>query len=174
MIDEEPRRMVETRQKLVRQEQSDVALTKTPEQPQEPLSLPAKKMLAFGRKLAEGLTRLADDLDRAMEERQEKSHLWGRLASFSGLALSAGFVAWILRSGSLVASFLFSMPAWRHFDPLPVLGAKGKDRKQLEQKAREAQAQESTQFRDLDRVMKAPSTPSKPSKREEGQTRRPS
>jgi hypothetical protein len=36
---------------------------------------------------------------------------------------------WLLRSGSLLASFLVSMPAWRRFDPLPVLGLGGQDRR---------------------------------------------
>ena len=41
-------------------------------------------------------------------------------------ALTVGYVTWLLRGGSLVASFLASLPAWAAFDPLPVLisGAK--------------------------------------------------
>jgi hypothetical protein len=34
---------------------------------------------------------------------------------------SAGYVAWCLRSGALLASALSSLPMWRSFDPLPVL-----------------------------------------------------
>jgi hypothetical protein len=40
----------------------------------------------------------------------------------SGLALSVGAVWWALRATGLVASLLASAPAWRHIDPLPVLG----------------------------------------------------
>jgi VCBS repeat-containing protein len=40
----------------------------------------------------------------------------------SGLALSVGAVWWALRAAGLVASLLASAPAWRHIDPLPVLG----------------------------------------------------
>ena len=58
-----------------------------------------KKVLAVGHKLAERLTRLADDLERGVQEREAQTHLVGRVASFSGMALSAGFVAWILRGG---------------------------------------------------------------------------
>ena len=36
-------------------------------------------------------------------------------------ALTVGYVTWLLRGGSLVASFLASLPAWAAFDPLPVL-----------------------------------------------------
>ncbi len=35
--------------------------------------------------------------------------------------LSVGYVIWLLRGGSLVASLLASLPAWSSFDPLPIL-----------------------------------------------------
>lgn len=43
-------------------------------------------------------------------------------------SLTAGFVSWALRAGSMAASFLALMPMWRHFDPMPVLSADEKDR----------------------------------------------
>jgi hypothetical protein len=138
---------------FARVEQPDVVLEEPKDLPMEPLSLPVKKMLVVGHQLAERLTRLADDLERAMEEREHRSHLFGRVASFSGMALSAGFVAWILRGGSLVASFLVSMPAWRHFDPLPVLGGSDRDRRKSDRKTRDEHEQETKQFRGLDRVL---------------------
>lgn len=36
-------------------------------------------------------------------------------------SLSVGYVIWILRGGSILTTFLSSMPAWQNFDPLPVL-----------------------------------------------------
>jgi hypothetical protein len=39
--------------------------------------------------------------------------------------LTAGFVTWLLRAGSMVASLLSSMPLWRRFDPLPIVGRTG-------------------------------------------------
>jgi len=36
-------------------------------------------------------------------------------------SLSVGYVVWMLRGGSLFASFVTSLPAWRSFDLLPVL-----------------------------------------------------
>jgi hypothetical protein len=36
-------------------------------------------------------------------------------------ALSAGYVVWLLRGGSLVASLMAVLPAWRTMDPLPIL-----------------------------------------------------
>jgi hypothetical protein len=40
----------------------------------------------------------------------------------TGLAFSVGAVWWAARAAGLIASLLASSPAWRHVDPLPVLG----------------------------------------------------
>jgi len=45
----------------------------------------------------------------------------------SGMALSVGVVWWATRAGGLVASLLMAAPAWRSFDPLPVLGPQDED-----------------------------------------------
>ena len=42
------------------------------------------------------------------------------------VTFTAGFVSWILRSGSLMASFLSSVPLFKQFDPLPILNTKKK------------------------------------------------
>jgi hypothetical protein len=39
----------------------------------------------------------------------------------TGIAVSAGFVAWAIRGTGLLTSVLASTPAWRHLDPMPVL-----------------------------------------------------
>jgi len=167
-IDEPVRREAMPRRTFARVEQLDIVLQEPLALSLEPLSLPVKKMLDVGHKLAERLTRLADDLDRVMQERENQTRLFGRVTTLSGMALSAGFVAWILRSGSLLASFLVSMPAWRHFDPLPVLGLGGQDRRKRDRKAREEQARETKEFRGLDRVLK-----SSAKQQETGRVRRP-
>ena len=39
----------------------------------------------------------------------------------TSVSLTAGFVSWILRAGSLMASFMSTVPLLRRFDPLPIL-----------------------------------------------------
>ncbi|HSS31025.1 MAG TPA: cadherin-like domain-containing protein, partial [Nitrospiraceae bacterium] len=151
--DEAVRRVESSGKTFIRVEQPVVGLDEPAILSLEPLSNPVKTIVGMSHKLAEHLTRLADDLERAAQEREHQAHLLGRVASVSGFALSAGFVAWILRGGSLLASFLVSMPAWRHFDPLPVLGGGEGNRRKLDRKAREEQKEESQQFRGLDRVL---------------------
>ena len=171
VTDEPARKMALLTPTFARVEQPEIVPQEPSALPLEPLSLSVKTMLAMGHKLAEHLTRLADDLERAMQEREHQAHLVGRVASFSGIALSVGFVAWILRGGSLLASFLVSMPAWRHFDPMPVLGSGGKDRRKRAREAREEHAQETKEFRGLDQVLKSSGKPAKQKKT--GHVRRP-
>ncbi|KAB2970690.1 cadherin domain-containing protein [Zoogloea sp.] len=45
----------------------------------------------------------------------------------TGFALSIGTIWWAIRASGLAASLLMTAPAWITFDPLPVLGPKGKD-----------------------------------------------
>jgi hypothetical protein len=45
----------------------------------------------------------------------------------TGLAVSVGAVWWAARAVGLVASLLSATPAWRHVDPLPVLGRDEKE-----------------------------------------------
>jgi hypothetical protein len=46
----------------------------------------------------------------------------------SGLTLSAGVVAWLLRGGALAASLLSALPAWTAFDPIPILVRRRQDK----------------------------------------------
>jgi hypothetical protein len=39
----------------------------------------------------------------------------------ASIGLSVGFVVWLLRGGVLLSTVLYSLPAWRSLDPLPVL-----------------------------------------------------
>jgi len=45
----------------------------------------------------------------------------------TSLALSVGAIWWATRATGLIASLLSSLPAWRNFDPLPVLGRNEED-----------------------------------------------
>ncbi|MCA9173081.1 MAG: tandem-95 repeat protein, partial [Planctomycetales bacterium] len=38
-------------------------------------------------------------------------------------ALSVGYVVWMVRGGTLLASMAASLPAWTSFDPMPILGS---------------------------------------------------
>ena len=53
--------------------------------------------------------------------------------TIASASITAGYVIWLLRSGVLFSSMVTSLPAWRTFDPLPVLGYLNEvDNEQLE------------------------------------------
>jgi hypothetical protein len=60
-------------------------------------------------------------LDLDEEERQRIEVVLNSIR-VTGFALSVGAVWWTARAVGLVASLLSVTPAWRHMDPLPVLG----------------------------------------------------
>ena len=61
----------------------------------------------------------------AQEMELEKVVLGSVLATSVGL--SAGYVVWLLKGGSLLASVLSSMPAWQLADPLSILVGRTND-----------------------------------------------
>ncbi len=61
------------------------------------------------------------EADADDEERTRVEVLFSSI-KITGLAMSVGAVWWAARAAGLMASLLASSPAWRHVDPLPVLG----------------------------------------------------
>ncbi|WP_295420518.1 tandem-95 repeat protein, partial [Sulfurovum sp.] len=61
------------------------------------------------------------DIDQMAEKEQDKNTFVAEMATGVTLSLTAGFVAWLLRSGALLASFFTTMPMWRYFDPVPII-----------------------------------------------------
>jgi hypothetical protein len=61
----------------------------------------------------------------AVQEEMDKEILLGKTVVGSAIAtsvgLSAGYVVWMLKGGSLMASVLSSLPAWQLADPLAIL-----------------------------------------------------
>ena len=74
---------------------------------------------------------LRESLDFLKEETVREVQL-GKAVVGSAIAvssgLSVGYVVWLIRGGTLLASVLSSMPAWQLADPLPILaGTKEED-----------------------------------------------
>ncbi|HBR50076.1 MAG TPA: hypothetical protein DEA71_08315, partial [Nitrospira sp.] len=103
------------------------------------------------------LDEMAVSLEQAVSQSQERHELMARVAAVTGTTLSVGFVAWALRSGAILASMLATMPAWQHFDPLPVVKLTRNERKHRRDEATRAQQQEAAEFKGLNQVLdKAP------------------
>jgi hypothetical protein len=120
---------------FARVEPTDIAPQEPSDVPLEPLSLPVEKMLPVGHNLAERLTKVADKLERANEAREQQQGLLGLVETFTGIALVAGFAVWLLRRGSFLTGFLASLPAWRRFNPPPLLVVGGRDHRRRDREA---------------------------------------
>ncbi len=76
------------------------------------------------------LNRFSQDLGQSMQEQVDERSWFVKAIKSTGLTLSAALLAWLARGGALIPWLLSSLPAWRHFDPIPILG--------MDQKAKEA------------------------------------
>ncbi len=62
-----------------------------------------------------------DDVDRELAGVGQTYEVMVQAASIGIGGLSIGYVLWMVRSGTLFASMLSSLPAWKMVDPLPIL-----------------------------------------------------
>ena len=74
----------------------------------------------LSRKTTTQLDQALDQVTEDLEKPRMDQVVFGT-ASVSLGGFSVGYILWLLRGGSLVASMLTSIPAWRMIDPLPVL-----------------------------------------------------
>ena len=75
---------------------------------------------------------MLDDLDEAFAKEEHRNNILAYGLKGTTWSLSAGFVAWALRGGSLLATAMSSIPIWRGLDPLPILAMSARDRKKQE------------------------------------------
>jgi hypothetical protein len=69
-------------------------------------------------------------MDRAAGIQQKQQAIAVGMATGMSVSFAAGYVIWLLRGGSLLASLLAATPLWKSFDPLPVLAFWEKRKKQ--------------------------------------------
>jgi hypothetical protein len=96
------------------------------------------------------------------EERRRIEVIMGSVR-ITGLALSVGAVWWAARAAGLIASLLASAPAWRHMDPLPVLGRDDEDEREEEYEGDESDEEREREDEEhrASWVLEGPSTMSK-------------
>ncbi|HNN41502.1 MAG TPA: cadherin-like domain-containing protein [Nitrospira sp.] len=99
------------------------------------------------------LDELAVLLQETIGEEQEKQTLVAHVTALTGTTLSVGFVAWAIRSGALLASCFATIPAWRTFDPLPVVSSSRRERNRRSQETEATRREEEAQFEGLHDVL---------------------
>ncbi len=130
----------------------------------EPIELPEMQQPA----LWGALDMMASQMNDADEWREQERERQVAVQATTGMAftLSAGFVTWLLRAGTLGASLLSSMPLWRGFDPLPVVGFTAREHKRLKAAAGRLHKDEGKAHPDVERLFdRAAESASKPKKK---------
>jgi hypothetical protein len=89
--------------------------------------------------------------DAALEEDLQHRIKWGAIKG-GGAILSAGYLAWLLRAGPMLASAMSAIPMWAKFDPLPVLLAGKRRKKEEDERRKKEGGDEATVARILDAV----------------------
>ena len=77
------------------------------------------------------------DMDLAFEEAQEEQKSVVYVASGLTVSFAAGAVSYLLRAGSLMSSFLATVPLWKSYDPVAVLITPKKNKNKLDKRAEE-------------------------------------
>jgi hypothetical protein len=75
-----------------------------------------------------------DAMNKQMSDdasRDEAHEIEAMIVMGSSLSLTAGFVGWVLRGGSLLASIMSSVSLLAGFDPLPILLKKSRDKENV-------------------------------------------
>jgi hypothetical protein len=83
------------------------------------------------------IDKMKEEMGDAAEEKMTSTEFKVAAAKSSGVVLTAGVVAWILRSGALLSSLISTIPLWKGYDPLPILAYKDDDDKKKEDEIHE-------------------------------------
>jgi Cadherin-like/Cadherin domain len=96
--------------------------------------------------LMEKLDAMATSLEEAIGVDEEQHTLMARVVALTGTTFSVGFVAWALRSSVLLTSCLATLPAWKNFDPLPVVSLSRREWNRRQKAADASQQHEQAEF----------------------------
>ena len=83
--------------------------------------IPASVSATLSVNMVGALEQMRSAIDSSYEEADEEAALFSRAGAAIALTLTAGFVSWLLRGGSLLATLLSTGSVWHGFDPIPVL-----------------------------------------------------
>ena len=108
-----------------------------------PITLAAKThTLQQTERIARALEQIRSDMTDSADAEENEQQALVSAAEGTMLAASLGWLAFLLRGGSLAALAFSSLPLWRRVDPLAILALSDEERERLEEdlkKAREAE-----------------------------------
>ncbi|MDH5426853.1 MAG: tandem-95 repeat protein, partial [Nitrospirota bacterium] len=99
------------------------------------------------------LNQFSDELGQMMTDQADDRSWFVNSIKGAGISLSAGFVAWMVRGGALMAGLMASLPAWRHFDPVPILNMDKKGKDAWMRRVKEATQLDAHEHHGLDHIL---------------------
>ncbi len=99
------------------------------------------------------LNSFSDDLEETTQQTIDERSFFIKMMEYTGLGVSGVLLAWLVRSGTLMASMLAALPTWRSFDPIAILDMDQKSRENLTKKMKEAAEKETREHQGLDRML---------------------
>ncbi len=90
------------------------------------------------------LDTMHQDIDQAFERAEEEHKIVVYVANGISASFAVGAASYLLRAGSLMSSFLATVPIWKGFDPVAILVAPRKKRKKDEKTVHENESQSLT------------------------------
>lgn len=109
--------------------------------------------IALSQEFLQQLNSFADDLKETTQQTIDERSFFIKMMEYAGVGISGVLLAWLVRSGTLLASVLATLPAWRNFDPIAILDMDQKSREILTKKMREAAEKETREHQGLDRML---------------------
>jgi cadherin domain-containing protein/Big-like domain-containing protein len=109
--------------------------------------------IELGQEFLQQLNAFSDQLAEATQQTINERSFFVKMMEFTGLGVSGVLVAWLVRSGTLLASVLASLPAWRNFDPIAILDMDKQGRESWTKKMKEASQKEAGEHQGLDQML---------------------
>lgn len=98
--------------------------------------------LARGERIAKALDQIRMEMTDSADEAASEQQVVVSAAEGAMIAASLGWLAALLRGGSLAALAFSSLPLWRGVDPLAILALSDEERERLEEDLRKAEEHE--------------------------------
>ncbi len=109
--------------------------------------------IELGHEFLQQLNSFSDALEETTQQTIGERSFFIKMMEYTGLGFSGVLVAWLVRSGTLLASMLAVLPAWRNFDPIAILDMDQKSRESLTKKMKEAEDKETREHQGIDQML---------------------
>ncbi|HNP28746.1 MAG TPA: cadherin repeat domain-containing protein, partial [Nitrospirales bacterium] len=109
--------------------------------------------IELGQEFLQQLNAFSDELTETTQQTLGERSLFINMMEYTGVGVSGVIVAWLLRSGTLLASLLAALPAWRSVDPIAILDMDKQGRESLTKKMKEAAEKEAREHLGLEQML---------------------